>query len=121
MFIDDCDEFLANCPPNLICDCFPTLYTDYIIELTNGLEIAINNDSTIHEFAINDTIINTDKWSIKVKYPLYQRDISDPFWTGSKEYFVGLKTTHNVNTAYAWINIEINNTGFIIEGLAVKE
>lgn len=121
VFIDNCDEFLANCPPNVICDCFPTNYTDYIIALTNDLEIAIDIDSTIHEFSINDTISIYDKWSKKVKYPLYHRSVSDPFWTGSKEYFLGLKTTHHVNTAYAWINIEINNTGFIIKELAIKE
>jgi hypothetical protein len=121
VFIDSCDEFLANCPPNVICDCFPTIYTDYIIELTHDLEIAIDCDSTIHEFAINDTISINDKWSRKVKYPLYHRGVSDPFWTGSKEYFLGLRITHNEDTAYAWINIEINNTGFLIKELAIKE
>ncbi|MBN1970249.1 MAG: hypothetical protein JW870_12845, partial [Candidatus Delongbacteria bacterium] len=23
VYIDSCEEFLANCPPNVICDCFP--------------------------------------------------------------------------------------------------
>ncbi len=110
VFIDSCEDFLSNCPPNVICDCFPTNYTEYNIELTNDIEIAIDNDSTIHEYAVNDTISNKNKWSKNVKYPLYHRDIADPFWTGSKEYFIGLRSTQNLDTLYSWINIEINNS-----------
>jgi hypothetical protein len=121
VFIDSCEEFLANCPPDVICDCFPTIYTDYNIELTNDIEIAINNDSTIHEFAVNDTISNKNKWSKNLRYPLYHRDIADPFWTGSKEYFIGFRRAQNIDTLYSWINIEINNSGFIIKELAVQK
>jgi hypothetical protein len=121
VYIDSCEEFLANCPPNVICDCFPTIYTNYNIELINDTEIAIDNDSTIHEFTIYDTISNKNKWSKIVKYPLYHRDINDPYWAGSKEYFIGFRSTQNLDTSYSWINIGINNSGFVIMELAIQK
>jgi hypothetical protein len=121
VFIDDCEEFLANCPPNVICDCFPTLYTDYNIELANDSELAIDNDSTIHEYAIHDTVSNKNQWSKNTKYPLYHRSISDPFWTGSKEYFIGIRILQNRDTLYSWINIEINDSGFVIKEMAIQK
>jgi len=121
VFIDSCEEFLANCPPNVICDCFPTIYTDYNLELTNNVEISIDNDSTIHEFSLNDTISNKNIWSKIVKYSLYHRDIADPYWTGSKEYLLGLRRTQNVDTMYSWINFAINNSGYLIKELAIQK
>jgi hypothetical protein len=120
-YIDSCEEFLANCPPNVICDCFPTIYTDYNLEMINDTEIAIDNDSTLHEFSINDTISNKNNWSKTVKYPLYHRDIADPYWTGSKEYFIGFRSTQNLDTLYSWTNIGINNSGFVINELAIQK
>jgi hypothetical protein len=121
VFIDSCEEFLSNCPPNVICDCFPTVYTDYNLELANNVEIAIDNDSTIHEFLLNDTISNGNKWSVNVKYPLYHRDIADPYWNGSKEFILGLRVSQNVDTIYSWIRIGIDNSGFLIKELAIQK
>jgi len=120
VFIDSCEEFLANCPPNVICDCFPNYITDYNIDLTNDIEIAINNDSTIHEFRLNDTISHKIIWTKRVKYPLYKRIDIVPYWNDSKEYYLGLKVTENSDTMYSWINIEIINTGFIIKEFAIQ-
>jgi len=121
LFIDTCEAYLANCPPNVICDCLPTIYTDYIITLANSMEIAIDNDSTIHEFVLNDTISNLNKWSKTVKYPLYHRNISDPNWTGAKEYILGLRVAQVVDTLYSWLRMEIDNSGFIIKDVAIQK
>lgn len=121
VYIDDCEAFLANCPPNLICDCFPTIYTDYCINLANTIEIAVDHDSAVHQFLVNDTISNKNKWSHTIKHPLYHRDIYDPYWTGSKEYYLGLKVIRNEDTLYSWVNISISNYGFTVKESVIQK
>jgi hypothetical protein len=120
-FIDNCEEYLANCPPNVICDCFASFYTDYSIDLSDNIEIAIDNDSTIHAFVINDTISTINKWSKNTKYPLYHREVSDPNWTGSYEVIIGLRKIQRPDTLYSWIKIAIENSGFIVKELAIQK
>jgi hypothetical protein len=113
VFIDDCEEFFANCPPEYICDCWPTIYTDYLIGLASNTEIAIDKDSSVYEFAIKDTISNKNIWSNRVKYPLYHRTI-DSYWTGSYEIILGIREIQTTDTLYSWIHIRLENSGVLI-------
>jgi hypothetical protein len=121
VYIDDCEEYLANCPPDFICDCFATIYADYNIDLSHSIEIAIDNDSTIHEFIVNDTISENNEWSEITKYPLYHREIADPYWTGSNEVIIGLRKIQPPDTLYSWIRLGIENAGFIVKELAIQK
>jgi hypothetical protein len=62
VFIDGCENFYENCPPGEICDCWPTIFTDYKIKLRHDFEIAVNSDSTSREFSKGDTISANNIW-----------------------------------------------------------
>jgi hypothetical protein len=117
----DCDEFLDTCPPDVICDCWPTIYIDYIINLASGIEIAIDTDSTIHEFMLNDTISDSNIWTSHTKYPLFHRTPYDVNWIGYYELFLGLRKIQNLDTLLSWINIRIENPDLYIKEAAIQK
>ena len=121
VFIDDCEEVWENCPPDAICDCWPIIYTDYIINMTNNTEIVIDKDSTLHEFYINDTISKSNIWTRHTKYPMYHRTLYDTNWSGFYELILGLRKIQNPDTLYSWLSIRIENSVIIVKELAIQK
>jgi hypothetical protein len=113
----DCD--LDSCPPGTICDCWPIVYVDYILNLAKNIEIAINPDSTIYEFSINDTISNRNIWASYNKYPMYHW--SPSYCYGVSEGIIGLRNISNIDTLYSWINLKIVNYRVIIMNGAMQK
>ena len=121
VFIDDCEEFLNNCPPDVICDCWPTIYTDYIVNLSFDMQIAINNDSTNYNFIEGDTISNLCIWSDQTKFPIIRRTPYDVNRTGSYNLILGLRKINNHDTLYCWIKLRIENPGIYILGSSIQK
>jgi len=113
----DCD--LDTCPPGTICDCWPIVYIDYNINLAKNIEIAINLDSTIYEFSINDTISNSNIWARHNTYPMYHW--SPSYCSGVSERIIGLRKFSNADTLYSWIHLKIENYNIILMNGAIQK
>jgi len=116
----DCDES-DTCPPDVICDCWPTIYIDYLINLANGIEIAIDKDSTVHEFILDDTISCNNIWTSHTKFPIFHRTPYDVNWIGYYELILGLRNIQNLDTLLSWINIRIENPDLFIKEAAIQK
>ena len=117
IFIDNCDEFFENCEPEELCDCWPTIYTDYIIKLNQNIEIAIKPDSTCYKFDIGDTLSFKNQWSDHLKYSFYQRKPG----TEDLEQIIGIRKAINNDTLLAWVTLKINNEGIIIDESSIQK
>jgi hypothetical protein len=119
VFIDDCDEFYENCDSTEICDCWPTVYMDYVIDLFNNTDIAINKDSTYLELHELDTISANSIWSPYLKFPFLRSYPDDLGWDQLGEFYIGFRNT-NQDTTYTWLKMELVNARFLVKSLATK-
>lgn len=119
--VDDCEDFYENCPPDVICDCWPNIYIDYFINITGNAEIAIDTDSKLHAFSLNDTISNKNTWTCGSKFRLGNGFLlgmqMDPYY----ELLLGLRIVDEQDTLYSWLEIRVEERGITKVESAIQE
>lgn len=116
VFDDNCD-YADACPPGMECDCWPNIYTDYILELKGNIAIAVDQDSYNINFEAGDTISGNSRWLSNLENPLLHRTPDDGF-TGDQ--IVGLRKIVGGDTLFGWMHLEIDNSGFQVYATAIQ-
>ena len=119
--IDNCDENLANCPPDAICDCWPYYATNFYINLPDTIEIAVDSNMNIKKFNANDTISNRNKWVTGDKIYLFQSTYIFQSYSETTNNILGLRTVNNLDTIYSWIHIKYEESNIKIEEISTQK
>lgn len=125
VYIDDCDEFYENCPPEVICDCWPIIYYDYSILNKSDIEIAMDSKYNYPlQLIEGDTINDNNFWASKYFNILFHNDAEIGeygHWTEQHEGYLGIRLVENKDTIYGWLIMELDSLKITLKEIALQK
>lgn len=121
LYIDDCEDFLVNCPPDVLCDCWPYWETNFYLNLPKNVEITVDLSHNVENLNLNDTLSNQRLWIHKDKILIHQCRYVGGEFSPPINVNVGLRTMANEDTMYSYIKMLFEKSRLKINSIVTQK